>query len=78
MQILLIYVFGVRRQDSATKRKVSIFLYCSVSYFLIGIYVSDKTRKGCELGDKNVAIGHSAFTWCTGPDTDDVKQKNKP
>ena len=47
----LIYVFGVRRQDPARKRKVSIFLYCAVSYFLIGIYVSDKTRNCCELGN---------------------------
>ena len=66
MQILLIYVFGVRGQDSARKRKVSIFFILLVSYFLIGIYVSDKTRNGHELGDKNVAIGHLAFTWCTG------------
>ena len=58
--------FGVRRQDQARKRKVSIFLYCAVSYFLIGIYVSDETRNGCELGDKNVSMGHLAFTWCTG------------
>ena len=42
------------------------YIICSVSYFLIGICVSDKTRNGCELGDKNVAMGHSAFTWCTG------------
>ena len=32
------------------KRKVSIFfLYCSGSYFLIGIYVSDKTRNCCQM-----------------------------
>ena len=31
------HIFGVRRQDSARKKKVSIFLYCLVSYFLIGI-----------------------------------------
>ena len=51
LQILLIYVFGVGRQDPARKRKVSIILYCSVSYFLLGIYVSDKTRNCCELGN---------------------------
>ena len=31
------------------KERFPIFLYCSVSYFLIGIYVSDKTRNCCQM-----------------------------
>ena len=33
------------------KERFAFFLYCAVSYFLIGIYVSDKTRNCCELGN---------------------------
>ena len=31
------------------KERFPFFLYCSVSYFLIGIYVSDKTRNCCQM-----------------------------
>ena len=47
------------------KERFLFFILLSV-LFLIGIYVSDKTRNGCELGDKNVTMGHLAFTWCSG------------
>ena len=31
------------------KERFPFFLYCSVSYFLIGIYVPDKTRNCCQM-----------------------------
>ena len=37
--------------DKTQRGKERFPFFCAGSYFLIGIYVSDKTRNCCELGN---------------------------
>ena len=46
-----------RQETRLTQEKKGFhFLYCLVSYFLIGIYVSDKARNCCDLDSFNLHI----------------------
>ena len=42
--------------DKTQEKKGFHFLYCFVSYFLIGIYVSDKARNCYDLDSFNLHI----------------------